>query len=46
MLAGILLKKDPNMTLAQAKEAEQALLRYFEILYQIKNREEGYVKTK
>ena len=36
-LADILLKKDQTMTRAQAKEAEQALLRYFEILYQIKN---------
>ena len=36
-LADVLLKKDINMTLVQAKEAEQALLRYFEILYQIKN---------
>lgn len=38
-LAEILLKKDTNMTLAQAKEAELVLLRYFEILYKIKQGE-------
>lgn len=35
-LAELLLKRDPTMTPAQAREAEQALLRYFELLYKIK----------
>lgn len=38
-LAELLLKRDASMTPAQAKEAEQALLRYFELLYKIKKQE-------
>ncbi len=41
-LAEILLKKDTNMTLAQAKEAEKGLLRYFEILHNINQKGKNY----
>ena len=37
-LADLLLKQNPNWSYAEAKEAEQALLRYFEILYDIKHK--------
>lgn len=44
-LAEILLKRDPTMTSAQAKEAEQVLLRYFEILHNINQKGKNYDKT-
>ena len=37
-LADLLLKQNPDWTYAQAQEAEQRLLRYFEILYDIKHK--------
>ena len=36
-LADLFLKQNPDWTYAQALEAERSLLRYFEILYDIKH---------
>ena len=37
-LADLFLKQNPDWSRDQAQEAEQALLRYFEILYDIKHK--------